>query len=132
MKLFMVILDTSFLFALFVEQDSAHLKAVHFAKSLAQENAFCSFLVFQELMTLMMSKLGSEAASKIGADILAQDSGIQILKIDQDYFEETVKLFEKLSPHKLSFVDVSLLVLAKKLEAKVLTFDQGLERALSV
>lgn len=126
----MVILDTSFLFALFVEQDTAHQKALHLAKSLNQESAFCSFLVFQELMTLMMSKLSAVSASKIGADILAQDSGIQILKIDQEYFEETVDLFESLAPHKLSFVDVSLLILAKNLEAKVLTFDQGLDLAL--
>lgn len=131
MKLFMLILDTSFLFALFVAQDDFHEQALLLAKESEGQLLSCSFLVFQEFMTLLMSKVGSTFAVKINNDLLGPDSPLQLLKMDEEFFEESNALFRTLSPHKLSFVDVSLIVLSRNLEAKVLTFDKGLEQALS-
>lgn len=77
-----------------------------------------------------MSKLGSDAATTITSNILAEDSRIKLLKIDPDYINETFDLFSRLSPHRFSYVDVSLIVLAKEFEAEVLTFDRRLEEKL--
>ncbi|QQR54682.1 type II toxin-antitoxin system VapC family toxin [Candidatus Peregrinibacteria bacterium] len=126
-----MILDTSFIFAYFNSVDSLHKKARHIFKSSAEEPHFVSFLVYQELLTLMTSRFSSKEAIQLSEILLSEDSGIQLLKMDEEYFEESVALFEELSPHKLSFVDISLLVLAKNLEAKVLTFDERLVRALN-
>lgn len=119
------------MFALFVKEDEFHEKASALAEQQQGELFACSFLVFQEFMTLLMSKVGSQMAAKIGKDLLDPDSSVQFLKIDEEYFANTWSLFESMGTHKLSFVDVSLITLAKHLEAKVLTFDQGLERALA-
>lgn len=126
----MVILDTSFIFALFVREDDFHLKAISLIKRFESELIYCSFLVFQETMTLMMSKLGSEAAASIVSNILGEDSPIKLLKVDQEYSNETFELFSKLSPHRFSYVDVSLMVLSREFEAEVLTFDRRLEEKL--
>jgi predicted nucleic acid-binding protein len=40
-------------------------------------------------------------------------------------------MFKKLGKHKLSFVDVSLVVLARELGAKIITFDERLQKALA-
>lgn len=77
-----------------------------------------------------MSKLGSEPAATIISNILAEDSPIKFLKIDPEYINETFDLFSRLSPHRFSYVDVSLIVLAKEFEAEVLTFDRRLEERL--
>lgn len=127
----MVILDTSFLFALFIKEDEFHEKASVLARQQEGQLLACSFLVFQELMTLLMSKIGSAAAIKIGKDLLDSSSSVQFLRMDEESFEDTWSLFETIGTHKLSFVDVSLITLAKNLDAKVLTFDQGLEKALA-
>jgi len=126
----LVILDTSFLFALFVKEDDFHEKALALAKQQDSPLLACSFLVFQELMTLLMSKVGASAATKIGQDILDPSSPIQFLKIDEEFFDESWAIFSKLGPHRFSFVDVSLMVLSKEFEAKVLTFDRRLEEKL--
>ena len=81
-------------------------------------------------MTLLMSKVGASAATKIGQDILDSSSPIQLLKIDEELFEESWDLFSKLGSHRFSFVDVSLMVLSKEFEAEVLTFDRRLEEKL--
>lgn len=81
-------------------------------------------------MTLLMSKVGASAATKIGRDILDTTSPIQLLKIDEEFFEDSWNLFGELGPHRFSFVDVSLIVLSKELDAKVMTFDKRLEKAL--
>lgn len=126
----MVILDTSFLFALFVKEDDFHKKALVLAQQQEAQLLACSFLVFQELMTLLMSKVGSVAANKIGQDLLDPSSPIQFLKIDEEFFADSWSLFRQLGQHRFSFVDISLLVLAKNIEAEVLTFDRDLEEKL--
>lgn len=126
-----MILDTSFIYAYFNSVDSLHDEAHRLFDLADEEPHFMSFLVYQELLTLMTSRFSSKEALELGKVLLSEDSGVHLLKIDEEYFDETLSLFEKLSPHRLSFVDVSLIVLSKNLETKVLTFDQSLERALS-
>lgn len=130
MKLSMVLLDSCFLFAYFVKEDDFHSQAVKLAKNFADETVFCSFLVFQEFMTLVMSRLGSQAAIQIGSDLLNEDSAIHLTKLDQELFEESMALFKTLSPHRLSFVDFALIALSRHLGAEVLTFDEPLQKAL--
>jgi predicted nucleic acid-binding protein len=77
-----------------------------------------------------MSRCSSEEANQVADVLLAENSPVKLLKLDQEYFEEIMDLFKKLSPHKFSFVDVSLMILSKEFEAKVLTFDHRLEEKL--
>ena len=127
----MVILDTSYLFAFFQSIDDHHPKAVAIARELEHESCYVPFLVFQELMTLLTSKYSSQEATRLMKVLLAEDSPIKLLKIDMDYFDETVALFRQLEPHRFSFVDVLLIALHRDFNAPVVTFDQRLQRALA-
>lgn len=124
----MLILDTSFLFAFFQQNDNQHDDAVGLTASFKNDVVYFPFLVFQELMTLIMSRYSSSEAIRICEIILDKDFPAQILKIDEEYFEQSVDLFKKLGKHKFSFVDVSLIVLARELGAKIITFDERLEK----
>jgi predicted nucleic acid-binding protein len=126
----MVLLDTSFIYAFFNEVDEFHGLARDLLKDVENEPMFVSFLVYQELMTLMMSRFSSEKALLLSDTLFSENSSLQILKMDEEFFEDSKTLFQKLSPHTFSFVDVSLMVLAKHLEAKVLTFDKKLAEAV--
>ncbi|MFA5855515.1 MAG: PIN domain-containing protein [Candidatus Gracilibacteria bacterium] len=126
----MVILDTSFLFAFFNETDEHHAEAVRLTPSLEGDLIYFPFLVFQELMTLIMSRYSSSEAVRISEILLDGEFPAQIFKVDIDYLKESVALFRELGQHKLSFVDVSLIVLAREFSAKVITFDRGLKTAL--
>jgi len=92
---------------------------------------YVSFLVAQEFLTLLTSRYSSSVAATIYEDLFSEETGIKLIKIDEEFFEETLVLFKKLNPHRFSFVDVSLMVLSKELEAKVLTFDERLEEKLT-
>ncbi len=127
----MVILDTSFIFAFFNQKDEFHGKAHQILEILGKQPLFVSFLVYQELLTLMMARFSSEAAVELSNELFSEDYSVQLLKIDEEYFEDSQALFKQLSPHKFSFVDISLMVLSKNLEAKVLTFDRNLEKTLA-
>ncbi len=127
----MVLLDTSFIYAFFNEVDEFHGIARNLMQNIEEEPIFISFLVYQELMTLMMSRFSSEKAILLADTLFSENSSLQILKMDEEFFEDTQALFQKLSPHTFSFVDVSLMVLAQNLEAKVLTFDKKLAEALA-
>jgi len=127
----LVILDTSFLFAYFQENDEFHLKAKELAENIRGELIYVSFLVAQEFLTLLTSRYSSSVAATIYEDLFSEETGIKLIKIDEEFFEETLVLFKKLNPHRFSFVDVSLMVLSKELEAKVLTFDERLEEKLT-
>lgn len=123
----MLILDTSFLFAFFQETDDHHNKAVQLTASLEEDIVYFPFLVFQELLTLLTSRYSSKEAVRISEIMLDKDFPAKILKIDEEYFEQSIKMFKKLGKHRFSFVDVSLLVLASELEAKIITFDTRLD-----
>lgn len=126
----MVILDTSYLYALLREEDDHHQKALQLSKKLNDELVYITFLIFQEFLTLLTGRASSQEAIKVADFLLSEKSPIQLLKIDKEYFEDTLALFKKLSPHRFSFVDVSLIILAGELEAEVITFDKRLEERL--
>jgi predicted nucleic acid-binding protein len=127
----MVILDTSFLVAYFREMDVHHAKALQRAEELRGEKMVITFLVFQELASILNRKVSTEFATSVTRKLLSPDSNIELFKLDESFFEEVLELYGKLGPHSFSYVDVSLIHLSKELELSVLTFDKELEKALS-
>jgi len=131
MTYFMVILDTSFLVAYFREADVHHAKALKLAEELRGEKMVITFLVFQELASILNRKVSTEFSASVTKRLLMPDSSIELFKLDESYFEEVLALYESLGPHSFSYVDVSLIHLSKELELSVLTFDKELEKALA-
>lgn len=128
----MIFCDTSFLFAYFSREDAHHEQAVKIAKNLPKRGVFMPSTVFQELMTLLTYKVSSKAAINLSKLLLSPDSPIELMRVDEAYFEEIMNAFEQNSPHDFSFVDMSLILLSKKMEAKIYSFDADLNKALEL
>ena len=124
-------LDTSFIYAFFYEKDFHHKDVIQTLKKLDGEILFTPIEVVQELLTVVTRKFSSEEAIKIGKLIMSEDSWILIFKSHEADFEHGWKVFQKMSPHKFSFVDSLLIGIAKNGDNSVLTFDKEILKVLS-
>lgn len=127
----MVILDTSFLVAFFRKNDVHHSAAFEAAKMYKGKVKIVSFLVFQEFISLLNRKVSTKIAATLAKQLLRGDNNIEIYKLDEAYLDQVLKLYGELGPHTLSYIDVSLIHLARELELPVLTFDKDLENVLA-
>ena len=100
-KLFMIIIDTSYIIAFFSEKDFHHKKAVEFISQL-DEDLFAPIEVIQELMTTLSRKVSSLYAVKVASSILENNS-INIINSHELVFDKAFDTFKKLNPHKFSF-----------------------------
>ncbi len=121
-----VIIDSSVFIAYFNEGDSQHKKALTIFKTLNAEDILISEYVLLEVLTVIQNKVSKKFAFKL-KDFILEYFSESILRSDI-FFDETLSLFGS-QYGKLSFVDVSLIVLSKKYE--IITFDKNLKRAIS-
>lgn len=127
----MTILDTSFLFAFFHQEDAFHKEAITQAQKKDRDQTVAIPLeVFEELITVVCRKKGTEAAIKIGKFLLHEISPVQILSPIPMQFLKTWNQFQVIAPHHLSYVDCLLLVLAKEHGCHILTFDKAITERL--
>ena len=126
----MVIVDTSFLYAFFNKNDFHHKNALELYKKYIDEALLVPIEVVEELLTVITRKFSSTEAVKIGKLILDNDLDINIINSNELQFENAWKMFQKLSPHRFSFVDCLLLVLKKEDDDIIFTFDKILSSAL--
>jgi len=126
----MILLDTSFLFALFQKTDSNHAAAVKLATAINNDHPVMPVEVFQELITVITNKVYSQAAIKVGEILLASDSPIGIIHSKPPRFQTVWLNFKELQLHTFSYVDCLLYTLAHELECTVCTFDKTLAQQL--
>lgn len=123
----MVILDTSFLYALLHQKDKHHLRAQKIAhEELEGGLAYLPIAVFQETITLLNLRQGTDVARKMGSYLLSDQSPATLLKMDEACFDDVWKLFQKLGAHQLSMIDATLLYLSIEYEAQLISFDEEL------
>lgn len=127
----MILLDTSFLFGYYHEQDVHHVKAKEIAKTVGNNDLSIPQAVFEELMTVTTNKIGSHQAVALGNLLLSPDYPIEIIPPSEGLFHASWQTFQKLSPHDFSFIDCLLITLSKQYQCPVLTFDKALSSALS-
>ena len=123
----MVILDTSFLYAYFNDQDAHHLKALSIAKELHGQALYFPSSVFFELLNLFSMRKNIETAMQVGKNLLAPDSAATLLKMDDSFLDETWGTFQKNAPSHLSLTDSSVLYVALEYGSDLITFDQALK-----
>ena len=121
----MTILDSSVFVALYNESDSQHQKAVRLSASIS--DIALSEYILLETCTLLLAKAGADVAERF-LEYSLDSADVTILFSSPDFFRGTAHLFRRLKNKKLSFVDVSLLLLSKSHE--VITFDRALEKAI--
>ncbi len=122
----MTLLDSSFLYAYYRNHDVHHGMAVEQAFQYQNESAHIPLEIFEELITLIGRKQGSDEAVKIGKLLLSEKSAVHILSMIPSQFLKTWQLFQTLSPYSLSYVDCLLITLAREYQCSILTFDKAI------
>jgi len=117
-----VILDSDFLYGLFVEDDVHHKICVQALPKIENSQILISNLVIYEMLTLLSRRVSQAAAQSFLEDI--EMLGVQKIFIDQQVEAEILKQFLSYSKKNISFVDCSNLVLAKKYNTKIASFDR--------
>ncbi len=126
----MIFLDTSYLVALEVDADSNHENATRIRNRVIEGefgNSFISDYIFDETMTVTFGKIKNlEKTASAGMDL--RNSSI-LVKLEDNDFEETWRLFKNQERTKLSFTDCSNLVIMKRMGIRdIATFDGGFEK----
>ena len=119
-----VILDSSFIIALYNESDVHHRKAMDlWPKIRTNENSyFISDHIFDEIVAVILRKAGKEKAKSIGQHLI---ESMNIINVDLPIFNETWKIFQQ-TELNLSFTDCTNIALLKLIDSnKILTFDKA-------
>lgn len=121
-----VIFDSNVWIGYFNVEDTTHSQAVACFSKYSVRTVVLTEYVLLEVATVLKQKIGHAATNKIIA-VLLQTENIQLLP-SADYFSPTLTMFLGHKDKHLSFVDMSLVVLASDFE--VITFDKKLASAL--
>ncbi len=126
----MIVLDTSIIISFFDVEDVFHDAAVEkfemFEKK--KKRILITDYILNEAVTVMLRKRGLNN-SKLLLEFLLEYKNMEIFHIDADGFMEVVGTFRN-QDSKLSFVDCSLLWLARYYGFKIETFDKDLQKEL--
>jgi predicted nucleic acid-binding protein len=123
----MKILDSSFLFAYFIEEDSLHELSLEKANSLKMNECVVLYDVFRELISIVSVRHNSKFAIEIGEEVF---TNFQIYSPKKEERKAIWKEFQKLSPHRFSYTDVSLYYFAKFRGLELISFDKVLLQRL--
>ena len=122
-----VFLDTSFILATRYHDDQHHKIAQNLMQRYLRGEfgrIYLSTFVFDELMTIILTKLKQpHVAITIGQDLI-NSSRITLLHLTKQNFWDTWQLFQKYQKRGLSFTDASILSMCAALNCNyVATFD---------
>lgn len=115
------ILDSNIFIAFYFRGDTLHQEAIKLVKSLNNCEILVPYCVIQEVTTILTYRLGKKVADNFIDDI---SNAHNCFLIDNNIYEEII--FFRKTNKKLSFTDLSLIFLAKKYKAPLITFDKQL------
>lgn len=117
-----VLLDTDFLIALFLKNQSTHQRAKKIYTLIDREEKYIAKLVKYELATVLSYKFSQSAAKKIITDL--DETEVNYLDLTPADEKEIWKSFFSYKKNGVSFIDCTNLILAKKFSYKIASFDQ--------
>lgn len=117
-----VILDSDFIFGFFSTNDANHAKAIQLYEIIKNSNLIILNITRFEIITLVSRRSTQEFAKQVFQELDGFDP--QIFFIDQSNDAEIWKEFNKYSKKNISLVDCANLVFARKLNAKIASFDR--------
>lgn len=127
-----IFVDTGVFYAHQHERASRHdVAADAFRATLSGEygRLYTSDYVHDEVVTLVRKRTGDfEGAKAVSDRILASESPITVLQVDEPRVRESVETFERYSDHDLSFTDATIIsqIEANDIDA-VLSFDDDFD-----
>ncbi len=118
------LLDSSFLVALFLENDVHHEKVLNFFIAIPQHGVlfFVSQRVIEEVATVLTYKGGKNVSEKF-LDFIDNDELFRIL--DNDHHNE-LDFYRNQILDNISFIDASLIYQSGLFDLEILTFDKEL------
>ena len=123
-----IIFDTNIWVALFNQDDSSHSRARVFFETIANDQTIVlPEQVLVEVVTVLTRKSGKAFADRFVREV-RNNLDVEFIFSDALFLSNTLDYFLAHVAAKLSFVDISLLMLAKTFQ--VVTFDQTLNRAI--
>jgi len=126
----MIILDTSFIIAHKIKNDSLHkrtTKIIEEIESGKYNEEIISDYIFNEVVTVALLKVKDLGfVSKLGDELL---NAIKIIKIDDKLLNDSWEIFKSQKKTKLSFTDCSILAIMKERGIKhIATFDEDFKK----
>jgi uncharacterized protein len=130
----LILIDSSVLVAYAVESDINHIRAIKTVKRIANGdfgNAIISDYIFDETTTVTFIRAKSlEKAVIVGNYI---KNSVEIIKINEDIFDDSWEMFKNQKNSKFSFTDCSNISLMQNKGIRYLsTFDKEFENLKSV
>jgi predicted nucleic acid-binding protein len=124
-------LDTSFLIALEIQNDSNHEVAKIIWKQVLTDNPYfyMTSFIFDETVTFLNARGFHSKAVELGNNIL-KSSSISFVHVTEELFKKGWKMFQKYSDKKYSLTDCISFITMKEEKIKLaLTFDNHFEQA---
>ena len=122
-----IVIDSSVWIGYFDELDSNHKKATQLMTAAAAAGTIVvTEYVLLEVASVLKRKIGQKKTAEI-LTVLLQLDNVEVLESTY-FFQSTLEMFLTLNEKYLSFVDVSLVVLAK--DFAVVTLDKQLAKVL--
>lgn len=125
-----ILIDSSYLCALYNTSDSLHKKALCISSNLKNidSTSVISDYIFLETMTVLSQRLGKYVSNKVGKSLLNSET-FELIHIDSVCFTNTWKLFQILKDKDFSYVDCSNILLMKDMKINsIITLDKGFEK----
>lgn len=122
----MIILDSNIWISFLYDPDSQHERARRLMGEIAKP-IFIPEYIFGEVCTVL-AQLGGKKLADTFIDGVTNNADVLILPFENEEFYRTIKFFRSYEKRNLSFVDMSLVFLAKTFQ--VLTFDEDLEKVI--
>lgn len=126
----MILIDSNIFVAYTVEDDSNHEKSIKVMEQIIKGNfgpAVTSDYIFDETTTVTLIRSKSTEKAVLVGNYIKQ--AIEILKINEDIFEDSWKMFKSQKSSKFSFTDCSNVSLMKERNIiYIATFDQEFKK----
>jgi predicted nucleic acid-binding protein len=128
----MIFVDTSAWYALEVEDDINHEKALDFLTNIAsgkQGIAITTDYILDETLTLLRSRRGSDPATAF-IDKIRKSGSIRVFWVTEDLFDQALKVFKKSEDKSWSFTDCTSFALMTELSVSTaFSFDKHFREA---
>jgi hypothetical protein len=123
-----VLVDSSFLLAMVDGDDKHHPEAIDFLRGLGKVTLLVTSHIFDEAMTLIKARLGSEVAIRTGRQ-LRLSTLFRLIHISEGDDEAAWEIFRQYTDKDWSYTDCSCLAVMRKLGiTEVLSFDHHFDQ----
>jgi predicted nucleic acid-binding protein len=116
-----IILDSDFVIALYLPSDSNHVKAFNIYQQY-DDYSILSINLY-EIATVLSRLLNQDEAIIVFCNIIKDFDEI-VVDFEREWEGDIINIYNSFSKKNISFVDCSILYIAKKLNAKIATFDK--------